>query len=90
MLVSSPESFYYAVEGYYRKEENHMMLMRNVAQFASAGFVKNDDFNKAWPLPKKYQQDVIKKVWGSAEEVRNLRAQIEKAHGIKLKFSGDK
>lgn len=33
--------------------------MRKVAQFASAGFVKDTDFNSAWPLHNAEQREAV-------------------------------
>jgi hypothetical protein len=50
--TSSPCEFYYACKGYFDKEEQQMMVMRKVAQAASAGFVKPADFDDFWPVAK--------------------------------------
>lgn len=39
-----------------------MMIMRKVAQAASAGFVKQNDFNEFWPLK---EEDVITPSWSA-------------------------
>ena len=51
--TSSPCEVYYAFKGYFDKEEHQMLVMRKVAQAASAGFVKGDDFEKFWPAPER-------------------------------------
>ena len=55
MLLCSPESFYYAVEGYFDKKDELILLARNIANFASVGFVKPEEFNSSWPLPERMQ-----------------------------------
>jgi hypothetical protein len=77
--TSSPQDFYYACKGYFDKENNLMMLMRNVAMFASQR--ASDEFNKYWPAEGSTPD---KKTWGTKEDAAELRKQIEKAHGIKL------
>lgn len=55
------------------------MIMRMVARAAYHG--KNEDFERWWVV----EHSVIdKKVWGSPEDAAELKAKIEKAHGIKL------
>jgi spore germination cell wall hydrolase CwlJ-like protein len=50
--TSSPCEFYYACKGYFDKEEQDIMIWRKVAQAASAGFVKSEDFEAFWPSLK--------------------------------------
>ena len=44
-------SVHYAIKGYFDKEKDLLLLMRNVALFASQ--LGSAAFNKAWPDPDK-------------------------------------
>lgn len=57
--TSSPCEFYYACKGYFDEKEDNVLLMRKVAQFASVGFVKDTDFNSAWPLQHSEQKETV-------------------------------
>ena len=50
------------------------MVLRKVAQAASAGFVKSDEFDKFWPLPDKFIDD--KPVPSFAETPKEFRKRI--------------
>lgn len=75
--------FIAACEGYFDKEENEMLISRKIAQCMWMG--KPEDFERFWPLPKNKVTNVVKKIWGSAEEANEFRKRIEEAHGIKLR-----
>jgi len=60
-----------------------MLIQRKVAQIIWGGNGgKPGDFNTYWPIGA--NEEVSKKVWGSADEAAELRHRIEQAHGIKL------
>ena len=60
-----------------------MLIQRKLAQVIWGGNGgKPGYFDKFWPVAITDEPD--KKVWGSEEEAAELRASIEKAHGIKL------
>ena len=60
-----------------------MLIQRKVAQIIWGGNGgKPADFNTYWPTG--INDEVSKKVWGSADEAAELRKRIEQAHGIKL------
>ena len=77
----SPYMFLAACEGYFDKMDERITLARNVALFASQR--SSDEFNKAWPVAGGKGGASVK-TWGTKEEATELRAQIEKAHKIKL------
>lgn len=76
--------FVAACEGFLDKEQSNVLLMRQVALFASQRSSK--DFDKYWPMPAYggKSQNVEAKVWGTKEDADELRQKIEKAHNIKL------
>jgi hypothetical protein len=57
--TSSPREFYYACLGYFAEREDNIILMRNVARFASVGYVKPFDFDNAWPIGVSAERDYI-------------------------------
>ena len=59
--------------------------MRKVAMAAGAGFIKPEDFKAFWPLPEELTKEVVRKVWGSKEEMEDMKRKIQEAHGIRLK-----
>jgi len=71
---SSPQEFYYACLGYFDEREDDIMLMRNVALFASQ--LGGKDFSKFWPGKKKEAVRIV-----MDEE---MKKQILAAHNIKL------
>jgi hypothetical protein len=77
---SSPESVYYAVQGYFDKRKDDAMLLRNIAWInykVNGG--KGNNIEKLWPLNKKEEAQV--KTWGDDKE---LLEKIMEAHKIKL------
>lgn len=72
--------FIAACEGYLVKEEDHLMLMRKVAQASFYG--NHNEFNKWWPMPG--ESEVKQMTWGSKEEALEMQRKIQEAHGIKL------
>jgi hypothetical protein len=49
LFTCSPEGFYWISQGYFDKEELEILVLRKVAQAASAGFVTSDGFDQFWP-----------------------------------------
>lgn len=47
--TSSPQEFYYACKGYFSERDEDATLLRAVAKFGCAGYVKGNDFDRAWP-----------------------------------------
>ena len=57
-----------------------MLVMRKVAQAASAGYVKSDDFENFWPLPNREQVSTPSWAETSAEDRKRI---IDKLRGRK-------
>lgn len=75
--TSSPCEFYYACKGYFDEREEQILLMRNVAMFAS-GNGTHKDFDKAWPAPGKKKENVRMVVNDE------MKKAIKRIHGIQL------
>lgn len=72
--TSSPQEFYYACMGYFDERDTTNELMRAVAKFSCAGYVKGNDFDRAWPSINK---DKI-----SASANAEMAAMIQRVHDV--------
>ena len=75
---SSPESVFYAVQGYFDKRRDDALLLRNIAWInykVNGG--KGNNIEKLWPLKKKEEEKQI--TWGEDKE---LLEKIMAAHKI--------
>lgn len=54
-----------------------MLVMRKVAQAASAGFVKSDDFEKFWPGPKGEQKETPSWATTTPEERKKIIEKLK-------------
>lgn len=82
-FTSSPESVYYAFQGYFDKRKHEERLFRNIAWISyKTGGGKEKNINSFWPIDEVKKEDV--KVWGSKEEKDDLLKKIMEAHKINL------
>lgn len=82
---SSPESVYYAYQGYFdkrRMEENWFRTLGWISYKAAGG--KEGNIQKFWHIEGEKKQGGDRRVWGSTpEEIQENIAKIKAAHGIK-------
>lgn len=70
-------SVHYAIKGYFDKEKDQLLLMRNVALFASQR--SSQEFNKGWPDPNKEEAKVFEMRSPEYKEWFNkIQAQLKK------------
>jgi hypothetical protein len=80
LFTNSPESFHYAVEGYFDIWEDRTMTFRNVAKAAFWG--TDSEFNKFWPLPTKYNRAKVRNNM-TPEEFRAWYGRIKEKYKFK-------
>ena len=86
----SPYMFIAAYEGYFDKENERMALVRLqtllIVQASGVKLKGGSDLKPTdlWLLPGEKKEYITKKVWGDKEDYENMKAAIEKVHGIKI------
>lgn len=77
--------FIAACEGYFDKENDHSRIARlqTFYQLRCAG-AKISRPEDLWLLEGERRKEADTFIWGSKEDMEKLKADIEKAHGIKL------
>ena len=81
---SSPESVYYAFQGYFDKRKADERMFRNLGWInykINGGKLNNP--NDLWPIDKEKKKEDVK-TWGSKEEKDEMIKKIMEAHKIKL------
>ena len=81
---SSPESVYYAFQGYFDKRKGEERLFRNLAWISyKVGGGKINNINQFWSIDEAKKPQEIKS-WGSEDEKSDMIKKIMEAHKIKL------
>jgi hypothetical protein len=76
--TSSPCEFYYACKGYFDEREEQILLMRNVAMFASGNGV-HKDFDKAWPVKNSGKKEITR-----VTVSEDMKQTIARLHGVQI------